>query len=378
MRAVFVHGHNFRYINGEMYSPGGLPDNVLSRYVEYFGELTVIGRIIEEQEKKSSYSKISNPKINIVDNKKMSHLIQQADVVVVRLPSGNGYKAIKLAKKYNKPYLVEVVGCVLDAYWNCGIKGKIAALPTYIYMKSLIKKAPYVVYVTKDFLQRRYPCKNQQIGLSDVALDSYDENVLSSRFDRIRKNRNKLVIGTIAPVDVPYKGQEYVIKALAELKKSCHYEIEYHLVGNGNIERLSKLAKSLGVESCLKYKGVLPHDKVFKWLDEDVDIYIQSSIVEGLSRALIEAMSRGLPCLASDCGGNPELIEREFLFSKNNKKEIPQNIVEVFKKLMIDDNMIKQAERNYRVSNTQYEKNFLENLRRDFYQSFAESHQMSK
>ena len=377
MRALFVHGHKFRRIEGSIYSPGGLPDNVLSRYVDFFGELTVIGRIIEEPVTKSNYSKIVNPKIKIVDNKNMSKLIQRADVIIVRLPSINGIKAIRIAKKYKKPYLVEVVGCVFDAYWNYGLKGKLVAIPAYITMKAMVKDAPYAVYVTKSFLQRRYPCRNQQIALSDVSLESPNSNILDARLEKIRKRKDKLVIGTIGAVDVPYKGQEYVIKGLAKLKKFLPYKIEYQLIGGGNIQKLKELAKSLEVESCLVYKGIVPHDDVFKWLDNDVDIYIQPSRVEGLCRALLEAMSRGLPCLASDCGGNPELVTKEFLFSKKNKKEIPQKIFDLVIKIIDERNMIEQAERNYRISNEQYKKSLLDDLRSDFYMSFAEDNRSS-
>lgn len=373
MHALFVHDHKFRYVKGEMYSPGGLPNSVLSRYVDLFGKLTVIGRIIEEPTTKNSYSKIVNPKIEVVDNKKIIQLIQQADVVIARLPSNNGFKAIRLAEKYKKPYLVEIVGCVFDAYWNYGLKGRLVAIPAYLYMKSLVKNAPYAVYVTKDFLQSRYPCKNRQLALSDVALEGQKENILSARLERIKRRQGKLVIGTTAAVDVLYKGQEYVIKAIAELKKCLPYEIEYQLVGAGDIQRLNKIAKSFGVDDCLVYKGVIPHDEIFQWLDEDVDIYIQPSIVEGLSRALLEAMSRGLPCLASDCGGNPELVEKEFLFSKKNRKKIPQKIIQQLNKLAVRETMLEQAERNYKVANEQYDKELLQNRRADFYKAFAES-----
>ena len=52
------------------------------------------------------------------------------------------------------------------------------------------------------------------------------------------------------------------------------------------------------------------------------DIYIQPSYQEGLPRAMIEAMSIGMPCIGSDAGGICELLNRKYIFKKGNYKEI--------------------------------------------------------
>ena len=47
---------------------------------------------------------------------------------------------------------------------------------------------------------------------------------------------SKIVIGTAAAVNVKYRGQQYVIEALGELKKQGITNYEYHLVGGGEIK----------------------------------------------------------------------------------------------------------------------------------------------
>ena len=371
MNLLIVHGHKFRKINSKIFSPGGLPDNVLNRYVDLFGNVTVIGRIIDEKEAKDNYCIIENPKIKVVDNTSMESLVKKSDALIIRLPSINGYKAVHLSKKYKKPYLIEVVGCIWDAYWNYGLKGKIVALPAMLIMKYSVKYAPYVVYVSQNFLQRRYPTIGKNVGVSDVSLMKLNESVLSARLAKIEKKMGKLVIGTIASVDVPYKGQEYIIRAIPEMIKCLNREIEYQMVGGGNKEKLLSIAKEYNVDEYVKFLGVISHKKVFEWLDS-IDVYIQPSLQEGLCRALVEAMSRGLPCAASRAGGNPEILDNKFIFSINNKRKTQKKIRKVVEYLIEQNIMKDQAKRNFEHALNFFEKSILEVKRNKFYNIFRE------
>lgn len=371
MRAVFVHDHKFRRINGEIYSPGGLPNDVLSRYVGWFGSVIVVGRIIDEDQTKANYSKITNSNVMIVTGENLKRLIKEGDCVIARVPSINGYKAISFAKKYKKPYLVEVVGCTFDAYWNYGLKGKILAIPAYLVMRHYVKDAPFTLYVTSEFLQKRYPCKGKTIGISDVAIESTNETTIENRITRIKKNNNSLVLGTAGAIDVEYKGQEYVIKAIPELMKTIRKDIRYELVGDGDTQKLRKIAEECGVEDRVVFKGSIKHDEIFGWFDT-IDIYIQSSLLEGLSRAVVEAMSRGLPCVAANKGGNPELVEKEYLFSTDRKEYISKEISRCVQTLIPMETRLEAANRNYFISNHDYDNDLLNTKRMRFYSSFKE------
>lgn len=366
MKIVFVHDHKFRKINNEVYSPGGLSNDILTRYTNIFGKVNVISRIILEKQVRDTYSKIINPLIKIEDSSCLYKRIKEADAVIIRLPSINGFKAAYFSKKLNKPYLVEVVGCVKDAYLNYNIFGKICAYPAYFLMKKIVYNSKYTLYVTKEFLEKRYPCRGYTIAVSDVELMD------SNEFKNKEIKKDKLILGTLAAIDVSYKGQEYVIKAIPYLEKKLNIKIEYQLVGGGDSTYLFNIAEKYNVKDKVIFKGTFPHNEIFNWLKE-LDCYIQSSIVEGLPRALIEAMSQGLPCIASDCGGNPELLESEFLISIKNKEKIPFEIVRVLEKLYIKGLYKEQARRNYNISNTNYNNLYLNKLRNNFYYKFKKN-----
>lgn len=299
--------------------------------------------------------------------KQVRDVLRKSDCAVIRLPSIIGFIAYKEAINLNKPYLIEVVGCAWDAFWNHSLMGKLIALPSYIMMKNIVKNSKYNVYVTSDFLQKRYPSEGKNTNCSNVALTEFDEKVLENRLRTIedKGKTDKIVIGTTAAVNIRYKGQQYVIQALGKLKKQGITNYEYHLVGGGNQTYLKEIAEKNDVIDQVRFLGPMSHNNVFEWL-QTIDLYVQPSRQEGLPRALIEAMSRAIPAFGARTGGIPELLEEKFIFS-NTRKNIDE-IIEILK-TFDKETMINQAKRNYEKSK-KYEKNVIEARRRKFFEDF--------
>lgn len=368
--------------NGNNYD-FSLTDQALYRYISVVDTLNIIIRTkIINGMNQTKLSQITLKNINIISvpnllsvkgqffekakaKKIIENNVQTSDVIFARLPSITGYYAIYFAKVYSKPYLIEVVGCPWDAFWYHSWKGKIVAPFMWNATKQSVKNAPYVVYVTSEYLQRRYPCAGKTISCSNVALQKIDKSVLDQRTHKIKQMDKPIILGTTAAVNVRYKGQENVIRAISELNKQG-YSFEYHLVGGGENSCLKSVSEKYGVIDKVKFLGFLPHENVFDYLD-NIDIYIQPSKTEGLPRALIEAMSRGCPCIGSNAGGIPELLDNAYVFSSGNVKELVA-ILAGFDK----DKMIDQAIRNFEYSKG-YAKEVIETRRNDFFHKFAES-----
>lgn len=290
--------------------------------------------------------------------------VEWADICVIHIPSFVGEYVAKCAVKQHKPYLTLVMGCAWDAYWNYNWKGKLLAPYRYYSLRQTVKKAEYVIYVTQHFLQRRYPALGHTIGCSNVKQDAVSEIVLNERLQKIHemKKSNPIKLGTLAAVDVRYKGQEYVIRAIAELaKRGIKYE--YHLGGKGEQAFLRNLAKHLGVSSQVIFYGSVLRQDLPTFLD-NIDIYIQPSKQEGLPRALIEAMARACPALGADTAGIPELIDEDCIFRNGNVHDICNLL------LTFDANKLAyKAKRNY-LEACKYERTILEERRNSFMDAF--------
>ncbi|MCC8114490.1 MAG: glycosyltransferase [Bacteroidales bacterium] len=258
------------------------------------------------------------------ENKKiMREAIDQVDLVIVYLQEMFGHYAIKYARSKGKPVLSYVVGCTWDALWNYNWQGKIMAPISYIRRRNAVAKSDYALYVTQEFLQRRYPTKGFSIGCSDVAIAPIDDNILTKRLKYIEDSdiKKELNIVTTAGVNVPYKGQAYVIEAISKLKKAGDTRYHYYLIGGGDATRLKNLAKALDVENQIHFVGILPHTEVFGELDK-MHVYIQPSMQEGLPRSMAEGMSRGLMAIGTTTGGIPELVAPHNIVRKRNSDDI--------------------------------------------------------
>ena len=382
VKALFVHdGPLYKDVNG-VYCSTNITEEMLSRYFCVADEVYVLIRTypIEKTYQEASLSKIDNPKIKVFElgnvvsakslvfknklKKQIEPIVDECDLFFLRLPGITCNVVAEICKKKNKKYLVEVGGCAWDAYWNHGLSGKLVAPYMEHAQKKTTRNASFATYVTEKWLQDRYPCSCESIAASNVYLPKHDEKVLQKRLKRIEQYENckNLTIGTIANVDVRYKGQEFIIKAIAKLNKKG-YNYKYELVGGGDQTFLKSLAAKCGVEENVSFKGALLHDDVIKWLD-DIDIYAQPSKQEGLPRSVIEAMSRGVPCIGSTTAGIPELLPDEMTFANGDVEEIVR-ILDSFNKKMVAS----LATINFEESK-RFDKEKLRNRRTDYYLSY--------
>lgn len=381
MKILFVHDHVLKKEKNNYYSSGGLSQEIMGRYMKGNDQVYVYTRVQEgNNENIKNLKKVND--INIICKpstiyktprdlimkkriikKEIDEIIREMDCFIIRLPSVLGGMVLDKIIKMNKPYIIEMVACPWDAFWNYGnIQGKIFAPYMYLKTKKQIKKGKNVLYVSDSFLQKRYPTRGNNIGCSDVCIKQIDNEIIEKRMSKIEKmnEKNEIIITTIGATDVKYKGQKYVIKAISKMKKEG-YNLKYQIIGRGDTSYLRNIAKQKHVERQVDFVGNITHDKIFDYLD-DTDIYIQPSNQEGLCRALIEAMSRGCLCIASNAGGNVELIDNEYIFKKKNIKDLKAKTTK-----MIKTNQKKDiAKVNYEKTK-KYCMNELDNKRAKFY-----------
>lgn len=359
MKVLFSSQYTVEF-DGKYYYNNGL-ESTYRRYLILGDELTIIARV--KRVEHSTASRIDDSAFKFVFIHKINTLssmltkiqenntilkkeVEKADLCVAHIPATNSNLVVKYAKQMHKPYITVVVGCVWDALWNYDWRGKLLAPRAFLEMRHTQKEAPYSIYVTKQFLQHRYPTNGKWIACSNVNMHTGDETVLMRRIEQIKLLKTKfrrLKIGTSAAIDVPYKGQEYVIRALAELRKQG-VEYEYCLLGSGSTRRLQGIAFELGVSDLVQFRGALPHNKVASFYDE-IDLYVQPSKQEGLPRSVIEAMSRGCLCLGTNVAGIPELVSGKYLFPKGNYMQIANTL----KSITIED-LEQEAKRNFEIA----------------------------
>jgi glycosyltransferase involved in cell wall biosynthesis len=104
------------------------------------------------------------------------------------------------------------------------------------------------------------------------------------------------------------KGYDDALRALAPLVASGR-AVEYRIVGDGDqLEKLSFVIDQLGLDGSVRLLGARTQAEVRDLLVW-ADAFVLSSLSEGISNAVLEAMASGLAVVSTDCGGMAEVID---------------------------------------------------------------------
>ncbi|MFY8285224.1 glycosyltransferase family 4 protein [Pseudoalteromonas sp. SSMSWG5] len=336
-KLAFIHDHEFIFDGKDAYSPGKLSTNSFDRYLDVFDHITIVSRykFSSRIDTLSTYNKVTNSNIDFrcFENQSkfvnrfilrakfknmLRQIIRHFDALVIRVPSEIGFLASEIALELEIPYVCEVVACPSDAMDGFNsIKAKLYKRIIVQSMRKAVLFSSGALYVTRYFLQERYPTKGFTCIASNVEI-----NELGRCREYSQKSLYKIVL--TGNLDSFHKGYNILYLALEELTKKLPFSIELHLVGKG-----STFIKDFNYTNInVFYPGVLGRVKLFDLLDFS-DLYIQPSNQEGLPRATIEAMSRGLPCIVSNAGGLPELVDPKFVHSKNSHIELASKILSI-------------------------------------------------
>ncbi|MBP7653874.1 glycosyltransferase [Candidatus Dependentiae bacterium] len=128
---------------------------------------------------------------------------------------------------------------------------------------------------------------------------------------------------------VEYKGFYYLIKAAELLKnKGCKFKIV--IAGDGELfDELKKMIFDHSLEKYIILTGNINNLNEWMWCS---DAFVMPSLWEGFPCVLLEAMSAGLPVIATNVGGNSEIIENNhtgFLIEPQNEKILSDKMFEL-------------------------------------------------
>ena len=372
MKAAFFHDSIFIKKDNYYYTSGTLNNALFGFYLNYFDKISIVTRY---KNYNSSFNKYITQN-NLIENKKLlfncvndyfhsfrniKKEVINNDILIIRCHSFIGTIAAYYAKKYNKKYIVESVSCAWDCLWHHSFLGKFMAPIMYFLTKKVIKNANAVTYVSTSFLQKRYPTRGKMLSCSDVLLDKSITIPVEKKFNDF-KNRT-INIANIANLDMRYKGQKYLIKAVYNLINE-NYNIKLYLVGGGIGNSLKKMVNDLNILDNVVFCGFMPHSLIFDFL-KNIDIYVQPSIAESHGRVILEAMNEGCIVVGSNVGGIPELIENKNVFKRKSYVELE----EILKRIINEDDLnedslysldkIKEFDKNLLYSK---KKNFFDNI----------------
>jgi L-malate glycosyltransferase len=165
-------------------------------------------------------------------------------------------------------------------------------------------------YAVRDWLRK------QGLGLYDIQVIPNGIKMPAPRRDdepspireEFRIDRKCPLIAVVARL-VRTKGLEYFLDAAATIA-SRYPSARFLIVGEANIEppyrrELEQRAKNLNLTDRLFFIG---QRNDVPQIMREIDISVQPSLSESFSNTLLESMANGVPVLATNVGGNPEVM----------------------------------------------------------------------
>lgn len=235
--------------------------------------------------------------------------------IILRVPSPLAGCIDRQLAAQRIPYGVEVVGDPWEVFAPGVIKHLLRPFLRHHFRAQLQRQCQHAsagCYVTNETLQKRYPLRRTALsyGVSDVELSDQAFATVAHQPPVLGQPLKLIMVGSLAQL---YKAPDVLIAAMVDCRKRG-MDLRLEILGDGMYRaELMTLAHMLGVTDIVHFAGHLASGAAVRARLDAADLFVLPSRTEGLPRAIIEAMARGLPCLGSSVGGIPELLQPDAL-----------------------------------------------------------------
>lgn len=209
----------------------------------------------------------------------------------------------------------------------------------------------------QDVLIERVGIDSQKVKViyNGVNVDQFNPDTVISTFkSEFNIPENHFIVGAVGTINVN-KNHKCLIDAAYEVllkRKDVHFVI----VGRGDSKKLKKYADELNILSKIHFIGLR---RDLANILKSIDIYVLTSLSEGISISLLEAMAMRKAVVATNVGGNPEVInnnENGILVTPNQQKELASNILSLIsdpeKIHNFGDNARQRVEKEFNLEKT--------------------------
>jgi glycosyltransferase involved in cell wall biosynthesis len=225
---------------------------------------------------------------------------REFDVIQVHVANTAMIPAFMVSKIAGKPYVVTCHGSEIRI-----LRKKVFVR---LLQKILLPKASHVVAVSKeitDLLIKEYGLPSQSIKLIPNGYDElFVKQLLARRMNSVCQKTPSLVfVGSFREVKDPLNLIE-AFKIVSDRIKNTHLQI----VGDGPLRpAVERKIKCYKLQDQVTLCGIVPHQRALEVM-ASAEIYLSTSIEEGLPTSLVEAMALEKAVITTGVGGVPEII----------------------------------------------------------------------
>lgn len=325
----------FKTPDGIVYTPVAYGYDFYKRYLQVFDEVCVAGFCdYVSQEKVKDMLQVSGERLSVFEVpyphgewdyifkrrkivKAIKNVMDSCDAALLRVPETLCFLIMENLIHGKKPWAIEVTSDPLNLYTKeNGCPSKYRDVYRIWYSRQLRRACKYAngtSYVTEFGLQDHFP--PNLLEKNHFTTFYTDTNIT---VDDTVKPRCYPAEGTIRLLHIAVsisgypKGHKEAIMALKEMI-DADMDVELTLVGGGELAPGNQeYIRANNLSPYIRLTGKLSPAQVLEELNR-AHVFFFPSYNEGLPRVVVEAMSTGLPVIATDIPGHHELIEPKYL-----------------------------------------------------------------
>lgn len=231
-----------------------------------------------------------------------------------------GYRGSRIARKLGIPSIVSLAGGEFAEEKRARYGAKLSTTGRLL-VKSTLNNATSLT-TGSDWLAERVPQQyKQKVRTLPLGLDPTFFTPGS-----VRSGKRLLSVASVIPV----KNYPTLLRAIA-LARNDYPDLSLTIAGwNGNLTELSRveeLIKALSLQHVVEIFGEVPHERM-PALYHEHDLLLHSSLYEAQGMAMLEALSTGMPVIATNVGIVPSLpAELVYPFAPEDVEEMARQIL---------------------------------------------------
>ncbi|MGO8818049.1 MAG: glycosyltransferase family 4 protein [Terriglobia bacterium] len=233
--------------------------------------------------------------------------IGNSDLVCVDMPTEAGVLAALVCKLRSKPLVTQIIGD-----WEAAIRyGKPPGISTWVkskfakLMSMATVRCSQLVFTQGETLYIQYRDINARALAASMVHSTLTDDVFFQR--HLKEFHSPVRILSVMGL-LPLKRPGAVLEAVQDLC-SRGYSVEWWCVGDGpERSHLEKTVQQEGLSAVVRFLGYRALGPSLLSLYREADIFVHSSMTEGVPHCLLEAMANSLPIVTTSAGGIPGVV----------------------------------------------------------------------
>ncbi len=297
-----------------------------SEFCPYVCTLKPSGRIVDEIEVpvlQLPYKSFLHPSVFLV-LKKLCAFIRENNIDIVQTFFQDPFLLAALSKPFHK---AKLVGSFRDlGFWRTRSET----------LKMRLSYPFFAGFIANSQAVKRHFVETDGIAEEKIKVIYNGINLKSVSQLPCRDRESMPIVGIVANCNRRVKRVDDFIRAAALVHKQWP-DVRFQVVGDGNLRpELETLCATLGIREYVEFVGNVPNPLDYI---RQFTVGVITSETEGFCNAILEYMACGVPVVATNTGGNPELVEDEengFLVDMGNVDLLCSRIIE-----LLSDDMMK-------------------------------------